>query len=169
MHPANTSKCTRLYPATRSATPQFDGAIASTLYPYEKGAQEHATAAHPMRLVSVPTCASNASNPPALRFPSPAPYFPNAQTLRQMRRRDDLSTRRRLLVRRSPSSTVAAKFRIYRLPLPRLPPRKNKSRRNLSPRRLIQIHFNYLSPLLTSKRCGCPTLVVCGWVLGLFS
>jgi hypothetical protein len=58
----------------------------------------------------------------ALRHEGRRALFLHAKTMRKMRRLHDLPTRRGLLVRRPPSSPLAAKSGIHRLSLPRLPP-----------------------------------------------
>src|SRR5271169_166804 len=69
------------------------------------------------------------------RPPLFAPYFRRADTLRYMQCPNELPAGGRLLVRRASPSPPARRHSIHRLPLPRLPPRKNKSRRGRPLRR----------------------------------
>jgi hypothetical protein len=70
-----------------------------------------------------------------------------------MQRAYDLPERTRLLVFRPAASPHARRMAIFRLPLPRLPPRKNKSRRRIfRQRRTSHIKFFRVPRLAQRKR-----------------
>jgi hypothetical protein len=69
-----------------------------------------------------------------------------------MQRSHDMPERARLLVRQPAASPHARRMAIFRLPLPRLPPRKNKSRRRIfRQRRASNLKF-FRDPRLTRSR-----------------